>query len=48
MEGLPEVGRATAEEKNPGAAPGMEEELLRLLEKYNLIEPSAENWQVLI
>jgi len=36
------------ETKNPEAAPGMEEELLRLLEEYNLIEPAAENWQVLI
>ena len=36
------------ETKNPEAAPGMEEELLRLMEKYNLIEPAAENWQVLI
>ena len=36
------------ETKNPEAAPGMEEELLRLMEKYNLIEPAAQNWQVLI
>jgi glycerophosphoryl diester phosphodiesterase len=36
------------ETKNPDAAPGLEEELLRLLEEYNLIEPAAENWQVLI
>jgi glycerophosphoryl diester phosphodiesterase len=36
------------ETKNPDAAPGMEEELLRLMEKYGLIEPAAENWQVLI
>ena len=36
------------ETKNPKAAPGMEEELVRLLEEYNLIEPAAENWQVLI
>jgi glycerophosphoryl diester phosphodiesterase len=36
------------ETKNPEAAPGMEEELLRLMEKYNLIEPAAEEWQVLI
>jgi len=36
------------ETKNPEAAPGMEEELLRLMEQYNLIEPAAENWQVLI
>jgi glycerophosphoryl diester phosphodiesterase len=36
------------ETKNPDAAPGMEEELVRLLEEYGLIEPAAENWQVLI
>jgi glycerophosphoryl diester phosphodiesterase len=36
------------ETKNPDAAPGMEEELVRLLEKYKLIEPAAENWRVLI
>jgi glycerophosphoryl diester phosphodiesterase len=36
------------ETKNPDAAPGMEEELLRLLGEYGLIEPAAENWQVLI
>ena len=36
------------ETKNPEAAPGMEEELLRLMEEYDLIEPAAENWQVLI
>lgn len=36
------------ETKNPKAAPGMEEELLRLLEEYHLIEPAAESWQVLI
>jgi glycerophosphoryl diester phosphodiesterase len=36
------------ETKNPEAAPGMEEELLRLMEKYNLIEPAAADWQVLI
>ena len=36
------------ETKNPDAAPGMEEELLRLMEEYGLIEPAAENWQVLI
>ena len=38
------------ETKNPDAAPGMEEELVRLLgeEEYGLIEPAAENWRVLI
>ena len=36
------------ETKNPEAAPGMEEELLRLMEKYDLIEPAAQDWQVLI
>ena len=36
------------ETKNPDAAPGMEEELVRLLGEYDLIEPAAENWQVLI
>jgi glycerophosphoryl diester phosphodiesterase len=36
------------ETKNPKAAPGMEEELVQLLEDHNLIEPAAENWQVLI
>lgn len=36
------------ETKNPKAAPGMEEELLRLMGEYGLIEPAAENWQVLI
>ena len=36
------------ETKNPDAAPGMEEELLRLMGEYGLIEPAAENWQVLI
>ncbi len=36
------------ETKNPDAAPGMEEELLRLLEEYDLIQPAAEDWQVLI
>src|ERR671912_1204193 len=33
------------ETKNPDAAPGMEEELLRLLGEYGLIEPAAENWR---
>jgi len=36
------------ETKNPDAAPGMEEELLRLMDKYGLTEPAAKNWQVLI
>ena len=36
------------ETKNPDAAPGMEEELLRLMRKYELIRPAAENWKVLI
>jgi glycerophosphoryl diester phosphodiesterase len=36
------------ETKNPDAAPGMEEELVRLLGEYDLIEPAAESWQVLI
>jgi glycerophosphoryl diester phosphodiesterase len=36
------------ETKNPEAAPGMEEELLRLMDKYRLTRPAANNWQVLI
>jgi glycerophosphoryl diester phosphodiesterase len=36
------------ETKNPEAAPGMEDDLLRLMEKYHLIEPAVDNWQVLI
>ena len=38
------------ETKNPEAVPGMEEELLRLMEEYGLIPDPAEpaNWQVLI
>jgi len=36
------------ETKNPEAAPGMEEELLRLLEEYGLRGLAAERWQVLI
>lgn len=36
------------ETKKPEAAPGMEEELLRLMEEYGLIEAAAEEWQVLI
>jgi glycerophosphoryl diester phosphodiesterase len=36
------------ETKNPEAALGMEEELLRLMDEYGLTEPAEENWQVLI
>lgn len=36
------------ETKSPEAAPGMEEELLRLMEKYKLTKPAEERWQVLI
>jgi glycerophosphoryl diester phosphodiesterase len=36
------------ETKNPEAAPGMEEELLRLMDKYGLTQPAVERWQVLI
>jgi glycerophosphoryl diester phosphodiesterase len=36
------------ETKNPEAAPGMEEELLRLMNKYGLRQPAADHWQVLI
>ena len=36
------------ETKNPDASPGMEEELLRLMDQYGLTQPAAENWQVLI
>ena len=36
------------ETKNPDAAPGMEEELLRLMREYELIRPAANDWQVLI
>jgi len=36
------------ETKNPEAAPGMEEELLRLMDEYGLRGPAAEGWQVLI
>jgi glycerophosphoryl diester phosphodiesterase len=36
------------ETKNPSAAPGMEEELLRLMDEYGLTKPAAEDWQVLI
>ncbi len=36
------------ETKNPEAAPGMEEELLRLMSKYGLTKSAASKWQVLI
>ncbi len=36
------------ETKSPESAPGMEEELLRLMDEYGLIRPAAEKWQVLI
>ncbi|MBA3430061.1 MAG: alkaline phosphatase D family protein [Actinobacteria bacterium] len=36
------------ETKNPEAAPGMEQELLRLMDKYELSKPAAERWQVLV
>ena len=36
------------ETKNPEAAPGMEEELLRLMDEYDLIKPAEKRWQVLI
>ena len=36
------------ETKNPEAAPGMEEELLRLMDEYGLTQPAEERWQVLI
>lgn len=36
------------ETKKPEAAPGMEEELLRLMDEHGLTQPAAENWQVLI
>src|ERR687886_403191 len=36
------------ETKNPKASPGMEEELLRLMDEYGLTQPAAENWRVLI
>ena len=36
------------ETKNPEAAPGMEAELLRLMEEYDLIKPAEKRWQVLI
>ena len=36
------------ETKNPESAPGMEEELLRLMDKYGLTESAEDKWQVLI
>jgi glycerophosphoryl diester phosphodiesterase len=36
------------ETKNPEADPGMEEELLRLMDEYGLTKPAAKDWQVLI
>jgi glycerophosphoryl diester phosphodiesterase len=36
------------ETTNPEAAPGMEEELLSLMDEYGLTEAAEENWQVLI
>ena len=36
------------ETKNPESAPGMEVELLRLIDKYGLTAPAASKWQVLI
>ena len=36
------------ETKSPAASPGMEEELLRLMGKYDLRKPAAEHWRVLI
>jgi glycerophosphoryl diester phosphodiesterase len=36
------------ETKNPKASPGMEEELLRLMDEYGLTQLAIEDWQVLI
>ena len=36
------------ETKNPEADPGMEEELLRLMDEYKLTDKAADRWQVLI
>lgn len=36
------------ETKTPESAPGMEEELLRLMDEYGLTKPAAQRWQVLI
>jgi glycerophosphoryl diester phosphodiesterase len=36
------------ETKNPEAAPGMEEDLLSLMDEYGLTEAAEKNWQVLI
>jgi glycerophosphoryl diester phosphodiesterase len=36
------------ETKSPESAPGMEEELLQLMDEYSLTDPAAQKWQVLI
>jgi len=36
------------ETKSPESAPGIEEELLRLMDEYGLTKPAAKKWQVLI
>ncbi len=36
------------ETESPESAPGMEEELVRLMDEYRLTGPAAEKWQVLI
>lgn len=36
------------ETKNPESDPGMEEELLRLMDEYGLTKPAEKRWQVLI
>jgi glycerophosphoryl diester phosphodiesterase len=36
------------ETKNPESAPGMEEELLWLMDEYGLTKPAEKKWQVLI
>lgn len=36
------------ETKQPESAPGMEEKLLALLERYGLVEPAAREWRVLV
>ena len=36
------------ETKSPESAPGMEEELLRLMDEYGLTEPAADKWLSLI
>lgn len=44
------AGRAAfyIETKQPDQAPGMEEELLRLLRQYHLVEPARDEWRVLV